>query len=129
MRILLHCAEAHQAVGPSCACDFLAATENVTDQRRLTTPPGKYLNKLTDRHTRTFGWVHQSLAMTLEDLNSRKVFQSQPLDAWGSSDHAPSAPCQCTTTLCICQTATNYHPIGACEFALLLSVFSSRQTG
>lgn len=122
-------AEAHHAVSPPCTYDFLVATDDATDRRRLTTPPGKYLNKLADRHTRTFDWFHQSLAMTLEDLNLRKVCQSQPLDALGSSDHAPTAPCQFTTTLCICQTATNYYPIGVCESALVLNVFTSRQTG
>lgn len=79
--------------------------------------------------TCTFGPVHKSRPMSLEDLNLRKVWQSQPLDAWRSSGYAPGSACQCVTTLCICQTTGNYCPSEACESPLLLEVPSSRQTG
>jgi hypothetical protein len=79
--------------------------------------------------TGTFGPVHKSRPMSLEDLNLRKVRQSQPLDVWGSSGYAPGPPRQCVKTLCICQTTRNYYPSEVCESPLLLEVSSSRETG
>lgn len=79
--------------------------------------------------TGTFGPVHKPRPMSLEDLNLRKAWQSQPLDAWGHSGHAPGSACQCVTTLCRCQTTMYYYPTEACDSALPLEVSSSRQAG